>query len=52
MDGTKEEYEDWTSEPIPDNIIKAFEKAMIKYEQCMQFENKLVRIHHYSLETS
>eukprot|EP00794_Sanderia_malayensis_P014299 gene14299-15787_t len=41
MEATFDEYEDWTSEPIPESTEKAYERACAKLEQCLQFENKL-----------
>ena len=38
-----QDYEDWTTEPIPDTLDKAYEKALAKLEKCLPFEDALVR---------
>ena len=37
-----QEYEDWTSNPIPDTVDKAYQKALAKLEKCMPLEDALV----------
>ena len=43
MEETWQEYEDWTSEPIPESVKNSYEKASAKLEKCLSFEDKLVR---------
>eukprot|EP00795_Rhopilema_esculentum_P015566 gene15566-6831_t len=41
MEQTMQEYEDWTSNPIPDTVDKAYQKALAKLEKCMPLEDAL-----------
>lgn len=43
MEKTMQEYEDWTTEPIPDSLDKSYKKALAKLENCLPFEDALVR---------
>ena len=42
MEKTMQDYEDWTTEPIPDSLDKAYKKALNKLEKCLPFEDTLV----------
>lgn len=37
-----QEYEDWTVEPIPDTLDKAYQKALGKVNKCLPLEDALV----------
>ena len=44
MEKTMQDYEDWTTEPIPDSLDRAYKKASSKLEKCLPFEDSLVSI--------
>ena len=43
MQATLREFEDWLEDSVPDAIMIAYEKALAKLEECLPFEDALVR---------
>ena len=43
MQTTLREFEDWLEDSVPDAIMIAYEKALAKLEECLPFEDALVR---------
>ena len=44
MQATLREFEDWLEDSVPDAIMAAYEKALAKLEECLPFEDTLVRL--------
>lgn len=43
MQGTLREFEDWLEDSVPDAVMIAYEKALARLEECLPFEDTLVR---------
>ena len=43
MQATLREFEDWLEDSVPDAVMIAYEKAVAKLEECLPFEDTLVR---------
>ena len=43
MQATLREFEEWLEESVPDAVKIAYEKALTKLEECLPFEDSLVR---------
>lgn len=44
MQATLREFEDWLEDSVPDAVMIAYEKALAKLEECLPFEDTLVRL--------
>jgi len=43
MQGTLREFEDWLEDSVPEAVMIAYEKALAKLEECLPYEDMLVR---------
>lgn len=43
MQATLREFEDWLEDSVPDAVMISYEKALAKLEECLTFEDTLVR---------
>ena len=44
MQATMREFEDWIEDPVPEPVKIAYDKALAKLEECLPYEDTLVRL--------